>query len=800
MPTANPAANPAAAPSPGVILCVKSATARFDPRLEDVLEQHGQQAVDKLNISSVKAFFLGPAPGACREALRIAEDLLQEVDRVNLRASGSRIHLKVAATMGELNPKRPFDSAAYDEAEKLCERGPADEVLVSGEVKRSSDLPQHRFKGLPGLPSFLFRVERLLKSEPVDFQRNGLVALYPDRSTLSRALTPARLLDLAGKDSVVLVAGRTLLSWASLVAEMRYAATTKNVAFRFLLSLPDSCEILSPREQEEIRRDSPRVRGVFEELVTPDRKPFDIRETDQAVVDGVTCVSVLLPGEKDPNRRTLLVIQDINAAPGAAKAALVFACSEADEACKCMAHGLYRRTCHRLDQAKPLPAALHSAVEQMARRSEGLPLRRNRPTDYAGRLGPYFEAYAALEKHEPVNFPPPLCVQLQITDVCSTNCVMCDHHREQREGLQTEAWEAIFKDLAGFGVRSCIFSGGEPLMQRDLARLLYSAKEQPLMAGAHGAKSQALEIGLLTNGMAAGDEPSSLPALLEAIHRCVSWVAVSIDGIPEEDYTIRRPKVDEDERIRRLKAFCDYFRRRRSPEDYARFLSATVTLQRANIRTDLRALCQFIHKEFGISQINFKLATGNRSALSKEPEFLPKREDLESLRRFLWHSALPGEPGNNLAYLRRCLAQEVFTLEDVANGAPLLRYYNEQAPPLRCFAPVLFALIDVDGTVYPCCHLYRDNHGADPSSAGFRSRHALGNVARASFASIWKGEKYDFKRKQLTGIRPAGDFTPCGECTRFCQHNLALNVLYREFRENPAVLNSFGSSSEPVWL
>ena len=106
----------------------------------------------------------------------------------------------------------------------------------------------------------------------------------------------------------------------------------------------------------------------------------------------------------------------------------------------------------------------------------------------------------------------------------------------------------------------------------------------------------------------------------------------------------------------------------------------------------------------------------------------------------------------------------------------------------------------MDGTVYPCCHLYRDNHGADPSSAGFRSCHALGNVARASFASIWKGERYDFKRRQLTGIRPAGDFTPCGECTRFCQHNLALNVLYREFRENPAVLNSFGSSSEPVWL
>jgi hypothetical protein len=94
---------------------------------------------------------------------------------------------------------------------------------------------------------------------------------------------------------------------------------------------------------------------------------------------------------------------------------------------------------------------------------------------------------------------------------------------------------------------------------------------------------------------------------------------------------------------------------------------------------------------------------------------------------------------------------------------------------LRCVAPFLFALVDTDGAVYPCCHLYRDNHGRERSAVEYRKAHHMGSLNTTSFADVWNGQPYQDERAKLEVIRPEDDFAPCAECTRHCQQNKVLS-------------------------
>ncbi|MBZ5654226.1 MAG: SPASM domain-containing protein [Acidobacteriia bacterium] len=781
-------------PKTAAVIYFKISGPEGDDRPSELIHDSCASASKREVIGNDIVALVDASPNFCPESLRMAEACILGAEREIIRASGPRFHIRIGVATGEVDSRRPFGGLVYSEAKTLCESATDDEIFVSGKVKDDSLLPPHRFKRSKWSNCFVFRVRRLIRSAPTDFSGRGLVRLYPNRRELAHDFPPSRLIGLAAPKSTVLAAGRTLISWTRLVSEIKNAAEELQVRFQFLLSSPESCQVLSPQEQTEIKKDTPRSRLAFRELkssLSSNQTPIEIRETDQAVVDGIVCTTVVLPGEEDASRQTLLVIYDVNATLGEGKPALLFACSQVyDDTCQCMAHGLYRRTVHRFQQAKELSEEPPGPGDILVLRDEGLTSRNNRPANYLSKLRPHFQTVRRLQDKEDTElevFPPPLCVQLQVSGICSTYCEMCDHHLEKVQGLSVEKWEKVFKELADFGVGACIFSGGEPLMRNDITRLLRSAK------------SNKLSIGLLTNGTSASDSEQFRGELLQAIYDCVSWVAVSVDGLPEDDERIRHPLKGEQIRIERLQEFCRYFRSRIHDDDaYRQFLSATVTLQECNIGSDLRLLTEFIHETLGIAQVNFKLATGGRQSLAKAPDFLPTVEEFTDLRRFLWSSQLSEQPGNNLAYLRRCFAQGIFEEKSATDGVPLREFYTKNQ--LRCFMPFIFALIDVDGQVYPCCHLYRDNHGSDPESRKLRAHHALGNVLESTFQQVWNAEPYRKKRNELTVIRPDGNYAPCGECTRYCQHNIGINRLFRHYERDPNNFVFGTADNKPVWI
>ncbi len=786
-----------------VVICVLP-TRRDSTAYLGLVKQFKGDAVYSDSPEGNAAYLRLEGPNGCPQALRIAQDIIWALDRHNLlQPPSERYHVQIGVAAGLNDPDGSAMRVAAS-ASRLANAAAQEQVLVHS-VFAGQGIADFMLKAEPAIPGFQkiysFSLQRLLKAAPAEFGSNGLVALYPDRITLRHDLTPARLLWMAAPKSEVLVAGRTLISWTTLADELGFQAKRKNLRYRFLTSSLDSCSILGDDEFQEVQRDYRPSKRAFERMIADLHAAIEVRETDQAVIHGVTSLYVLLPGETNERQRTLIVLQDVNAAPGSNKPTLVFACHDTALDCPCMAHGLYKRTKLRFDKAAVLKLSEPPIIPHFVR-EEGLKGRNNSPSRYMRRMSEVFES--VMQKNSSIA-PAPLCVQVQVSDVCSTYCRMCEQYKEQTarasarppgsgadygHGLSRELWRAVFAQLAQAKVRACVFSGGEPLMRRNIHKL------------AGDAKAAGLEVGLLTNGSMVWEESVRELVLPELAER-ISWASISVDGIANIDREIRNPRIDEKERIARIAEFASVVLRHKNDESR---LSASVTLQKANINSDLRGLCTFIQEELKIPLVNFKLATGATGAIGTHPAYLLDREDLHQFQRFLWESRLPDEKGNNFSYLRRCFARGVFDEESVADGAPLRAFYLSN--PMRCFTPYIFALIDQDGSVYPCCHLFRDNHGHSPSGKSFRQRHYLGSVVREdesgkvlTFEQIWRGSAYETKRKELEVIRPeAHDYVPCGECTRYCQHNMAINRLFEEYKSNPEVFSSMPEDDSPVWL
>jgi MoaA/NifB/PqqE/SkfB family radical SAM enzyme len=754
----------------------------------------------------------------CRSALQAAEKIIEGVDRDNLLFLRSpRVHVRIGIATGTAEDVGGFgqvdlSGTATDLAARLCSEADQDSILLDNKTRHLSKYPDHRFelctrrlalKGVPPAPAgvsdsyFHLRTLRLVKAPREDHFAKGLLALYADRDALSRDLSPVRWLDLAAHGSTLVVAGRTLIAWTAIETELIYAARSKDLKFQFLIASDRVHAFLEPEQRTELSEDLPRALESFVKISQRIPQSFSLHEVDQLILDGITCAWIRLPSELDVDatvKPKLVVLHDINAAAGVYKASFLLGCTCNKEGERgeswCMAHGLLGRTKVLFEQGSPPRTSnLNTAVQNLIGGSESLAHRSNNPANFATQAIGIFhiikEGVSALGR-----VPPPISVQVLLTGRCSTRCVMCNHWSQKDDiGLPLDSIKTLLKDLGEFGVKTVTFSGGEPLMRgAELPELLECGTQN------------GLRIGLLTNGTIPDEIFGDARRIAESIHKNVSWVAISIDGTEAVDEQIRKPDIIQSRRIARLKEFCKEIRS--GPGNSPR-ISATVTLQKRNIRVNLREVCEFINNELEIERATFKFATGVK--LFPEPEYLIEDGDIRDFVKFLWRDRLAQEEGNNLSYLRRCFANEIFTEDDIVAGGPVQSFYR--SGKIRCFTPFLFALIDTKGGVYPCCHLYRDNHGNYKSTPHYRKVHKMGVISEdgGGFREIWNGAPYREERRRLMRISPDDvDFYPCGECTRHCQHNSVLTKLFEQFEANPdkveAELVALSQGDGYVWL
>ncbi len=114
----------------------------------------------------------------------------------------------------------------------------------------------------------------------------------------------------------------------------------------------------------------------------------------------------------------------------------------------------------------------------------------------------------------------PFQASLELTYACNFRCVHCfNPHHESKDDLGTEFWKSVLGQLAGEGCLVALFTGGEPLVRKDLFDLL-----------AH-ARNLGMQCILNTNGLLL--DPEKIQRLEES---GLTLLAVSVFGMSVQSY------------------------------------------------------------------------------------------------------------------------------------------------------------------------------------------------------------------------------------------------------------------------
>lgn len=171
-----------------------------------------------------------------------------------------------------------------------------------------------------------------------------------------------------------------------------------------------------------------------------------------------------------------------------------------------------------------------------------------------------------------IEIRPSSCT-IMITDRCNLKCIMCKQWREpKRSELSTDEWKRIIIDLKNNGIKNIHFTGGEPLLRRDLQELISFCFLNGLVAG------------VTTNGLLLN---STL--LQELVDAGIRSIALSIDALNGE-YDKIRGVSNSFEQIERNIFAVSQMKKRKKIDVYINF-----TLMKNNIK-ELRNVKNFADK------------------------------------------------------------------------------------------------------------------------------------------------------------------------------------------------------------
>jgi MoaA/NifB/PqqE/SkfB family radical SAM enzyme len=297
---------------------------------------------------------------------------------------------------------------------------------------------------------------------------------------------------------------------------------------------------------------------------------------------------------------------------------------------------------------------------------------------------------------------------ISITNRCNLRCAMCQiPSRSADDEMSTEDIKALIRDAAVFFPSSVVFSGGEPLLRKDLFDLI-------AFAGRHH-----LNTCLTSNGTLIDDETA---------HRLgdsgMGVVNISIEG-PREVHDALR-----------------------GPENYARAVEALGHLARHKVETTIATtVCRQnaghlldvmkLASAAGVTTVKFQpFSPIFLSDKSRGTDFFAGREfqkDFQDvIEKVIDWAKVKKIATNPVAYLRSLPA---YLCGQGAGGAPSF-----------CAALWTSCPISAAGDVHPCW-VFADK--------------VLGNVKKNKLSQIWNSGSHNRLRKRLLEKECAGCFMSC---------------------------------------
>ena len=325
----------------------------------------------------------------------------------------------------------------------------------------------------------------------------------------------------------------------------------------------------------------------------------------------------------------------------------------------------------------------------------------------------------------------PLCGPILGTLVtnytCNFKCGMCDlrlRDRELREKglreLDTAAMKQILRDFARLGTPGIGFTGGEPLLRKDIFELLAYAKALGMITH------------LNTNGYFLDDK-----AVDNILKAGVDSLNISLDGARSATHdAIRGFSGAFDRAIDAIGRICAA---RDKAGAHLRIKTvAVINEENVDEVEDMVTLAE----ELKVDCIEFiprQAFSGNRSKSdAADPVFLGKTDKMRD-------------------YLLGLDAGRIRIENSPAHLKLFNRSFRNMESPLKCFAGYNSLAIDCYGEIYPCVPWYN-------------WRRAVGNINKTDLVAFWHSAEYQQIRKEIAG---------CRKCYLNCQAEL--NILFNSF-------------------
>lgn len=273
----------------------------------------------------------------------------------------------------------------------------------------------------------------------------------------------------------------------------------------------------------------------------------------------------------------------------------------------------------------------------------------------------------------------PLVVSIVVTNRCNYSCAYCDRWDGRGSRLSTEQLRGFLREMAEMGTRRVIFTGGEPLVRKDIYGLIALCK------------TLGMKVNVNSNG-------TLVPQQIERL-KGLDGLTISIDG----------DRATHDE-VRGEGAF-----------DAA---IAAVRAAREHPGIQVRLSC-----------------TLSRVSVGGEAELLEiaRREQVEVFFQPAEHRLLGGEGDNPIAAPREAYRRSIDTLiaakkggAPIANSTSALRYLRgwPDGSALPCAGAKLFCRLDYDGRVMICGRMGEYEEAFSAIELGFREAFLKLNDAR----------------------------------------------------------------------
>ena len=328
-------------------------------------------------------------------------------------------------------------------------------------------------------------------------------------------------------------------------------------------------------------------------------------------------------------------------------------------------------------------------------------------------------------RYEKKNVPRPVVVW-NCTRQCNLSCIHCyasAGNQKSPQEMDTAAGKAFIQDLADFGVPVILFSGGEPLLRKDLFPLAN-------LAGELGVR-----VALSTNGTSI---TSAVAQQIKEVN--FAEVGISLDGIGANNDHFRGQKGAFEAALTGIRNCIDLDLR----------VSLRLTITRLNYQ-EVPAILELVEKE-GINRVCFyHLAYSGRGSSLRE----------QDINHAQTRSVVDMICERTLDFYRRGLHKEILTVGNHADGVYLYLKLRKDDPQR---ADKVLELLQTNGGNNSGIKIGAVDDQGNVHPDQFWGHYSVGNVLQRKFADIWT----DTSEPLLGGLKDRKGLLK-GKCAR-CQY------------------------------